>query len=386
MLLVERDKELAILTLKRPEKRNALNAALRAEIAGRFAELDADDSIKVVVLTGAPGVLRRQRPGGFPSRILEPIAVRSGGLRLLILGIAVAVSVGFAVPAAGSCVQTWTKTREDQFAGPFVLTRSQGVTHDVSGWVFSWQGGLERTDEAYTTQSLATWPYDNFSDAYINPDGTNRFGGSHIGDVDNHNGLIYAPIEDGEENLELVTINNPEYQQAHIALYDARTLLYTGVSYPVPHELQRDGVPWIAIDHTAGEAYTGEWGMQRDELNVWTLDMILERTLPLHYPASLGTGFHLSRIQGGEVLDGSLYAARDDAAHTIYKIDLATGDVSSVFALGGAEPSELEGMAVYPDADGSLIHVILITDNDFGDPTNFAKVRASFQHFAPSCV
>ena len=284
--------------------------------------------------------------------------------------------------------ETWTKTGEDQFVGPFVLTRSQGVTHDDTGWIFSWQGGLERTNKSYTTMALATWPPDNFSDLSISPDGTNHFGGTHIGDVDEHDGLIYAPIEDGSEDLGPITINDPEYQAPRIALYDAKTLLYTGVSYRVPRptELQPDGVPWIAIDDAADEAYTTEWGMSQDALNVWTLQMEFKRTLPLQYPASLGPDFHLNRIQGGEVLGGALYVARDDADHTIFKIDLVTGAVTQMFSLGGAEPSELEGMAVYPTPDGALIHVLLITDNDFSDPTNFARVRASFQHFTRTCV
>jgi hypothetical protein len=288
-------------------------------------------------------------------------------------------------PASCPGEETWAKTAEHQFVGPFVLTRSQGVTHDDTGWIFSWQGGLERTAEGYMTRAIATWPYDNFSDVSINPDGTNHFGGTHIGDIDEHDGLIYAPIEDGEESLGPVAINNPEYQQSRVVLYDAKTLLYRGFSYEDPRVLQRDGVPWIAIDDSAGEAYTGEWGMPRDTLNVWTLQMTFKRTLQLVYPASFGPGFHLSRIQGGEVLGGALYVARDDAEHTILKIDLATGAVERMFALGGAEPSELEGMAVYPTADGALIHVLLITDNDFGDPTNLARVRASFQHFTRAC-
>jgi hypothetical protein len=310
-------------------------------------------------------------------------------LVLAIAGVMVnarAVVVRAVAPTACPGAETWAKTAEQVFVGPFVLTRSQGVTHGDTGWIFSWQGGLERTTEGYITQALATWPPDNFSDASINPDGSNHFGGTHIGDVDEHNGLIYAPIEDGEESLGPVAINDPEYQQSRVVLYDAKTLLYTGVSYKVPRDLQRDGVPWIAIDDGAGEAYTGEWGMPRDTLNVWTLQMTFKRTLQLQYPESFGPGFHLSRIQGGEVLDGALYVARDDPEHTIFKIDLATGAVERMFALGGAEPSELEGMAVYPTADGALIHVQLITDNDFGDPTNFARVRTSFQHFTRTCA
>ena len=43
----------AIVTINRPEKRNALNIQTRAEGAAVLDELRADDSVRVVVLTGA---------------------------------------------------------------------------------------------------------------------------------------------------------------------------------------------------------------------------------------------------------------------------------------------------------------------------------------------
>jgi E-phenylitaconyl-CoA hydratase len=43
----------ARLTLARPDKRNAIDEAMRAEIAEAFARFDADPAIRVVVLTGA---------------------------------------------------------------------------------------------------------------------------------------------------------------------------------------------------------------------------------------------------------------------------------------------------------------------------------------------
>ena len=41
------------ITLNRPEKRNALNAAVIAELKQAFAAADADSSVRVIVLTGA---------------------------------------------------------------------------------------------------------------------------------------------------------------------------------------------------------------------------------------------------------------------------------------------------------------------------------------------
>ena len=52
-LLLERRGRVAIITINRPEKRNALNIKTRAEGAALIAELRADDSVGVVVITGA---------------------------------------------------------------------------------------------------------------------------------------------------------------------------------------------------------------------------------------------------------------------------------------------------------------------------------------------
>ena len=52
-ILVERRDRVAIITINRPEKRNALNIQTRAEGAAALDELRADDSIRVVVFTGA---------------------------------------------------------------------------------------------------------------------------------------------------------------------------------------------------------------------------------------------------------------------------------------------------------------------------------------------
>src|SRR2546425_8160256 len=52
-IMVERRGAVAIVTINRPEKRNALNIQTRAEGAAVLDELRADDSVRVVVLTGA---------------------------------------------------------------------------------------------------------------------------------------------------------------------------------------------------------------------------------------------------------------------------------------------------------------------------------------------
>ncbi len=57
LLLVERRGKVAVVTLNRAEKRNALSIALRDEIDRCLQELEADDAVSAVVITGAGPVL-----------------------------------------------------------------------------------------------------------------------------------------------------------------------------------------------------------------------------------------------------------------------------------------------------------------------------------------
>ena len=50
--LLEQDAGVAILTLNRPKKRNALSQGLRTEIVDRLTDLDNDESVQCVILTG----------------------------------------------------------------------------------------------------------------------------------------------------------------------------------------------------------------------------------------------------------------------------------------------------------------------------------------------
>jgi hypothetical protein len=302
--------------------------------------------------------------------------------RIMLLAVASVVLAGFQLgPARAAdgqhdgqhddshptCTETWHEVGAESFPLPGGLLRSQGVTTDGSGWIFSWQGGLERTDDAYRTQIVNTWPYDNFTEPSVNPDGTNHVANTHIGDVDQYRGTVYAPIEDGSEG----PFNKPEYQHPYIALYDAKTLRYTGVRYPLPLALHEAGVPWVAVNPEAREVYTAEWDMPHDRINVFDLQMRFLRFIPLH------AGERLGRIQGAKVFDGSLYATRDDGQKSVWKIDLATGDATRLFALGLS--GEMEGLAFRHTPDGAEMHVIFIHDNK-----DYTKIRSSLHHFARS--
>jgi enoyl-CoA hydratase len=53
VVAVEREGRVAILTITRPEKMNALNEQVRGDLLAALAELETDEGIGVVVLTGA---------------------------------------------------------------------------------------------------------------------------------------------------------------------------------------------------------------------------------------------------------------------------------------------------------------------------------------------
>ncbi len=53
LLSIERHKDVAVVTLQRPEKRNALSIELRLELADAFKGLSGDEDVGCIVLTGA---------------------------------------------------------------------------------------------------------------------------------------------------------------------------------------------------------------------------------------------------------------------------------------------------------------------------------------------
>jgi enoyl-CoA hydratase/carnithine racemase len=52
-ILLERRGAVGVVTLNRPERRNAYTARMGAELNGAFAELEADDAVRAIVVTGA---------------------------------------------------------------------------------------------------------------------------------------------------------------------------------------------------------------------------------------------------------------------------------------------------------------------------------------------
>jgi enoyl-CoA hydratase len=73
VVLVDRHDDVAVVTLNRPHRRNALDAELITALAGTVAELDGDDATRVIVLTGAD-------PAFCAGLDLEALADSGGGL------------------------------------------------------------------------------------------------------------------------------------------------------------------------------------------------------------------------------------------------------------------------------------------------------------------
>lgn len=107
LVVVSREEPIAIVRLNRPEVRNALNAALVAELEARLAALDADESIRCIVLTGNEQVfaagadIKERFVGATPMSILDDdLSIRFQRLARIGTPLVAAVS-GFAL--GGGC-------------------------------------------------------------------------------------------------------------------------------------------------------------------------------------------------------------------------------------------------------------------------------------------
>lgn len=260
--------------------------------------------------------------------------VFAGLIRAGIVGVAITLSTAVATSASATPApsERWRQIAVQTFFGADAELRSQGMATDGHDMFFSWQLGLMRTS-ADPLSLLAINPYAIPVDLVV--DGSN-----HIGDIDYYDGKIYAPIEDGDR-----------YLRPYIALYDAKTLLYTGVRYALPQTLLVEGVPWVAVDPGRQHIYTAEWNNTK-VLNVHSLtDLHVIRTVTLSET--------VGRIQGAKMLDGLLYGAEDNGnLKSIIAIDPDTGRVTHVFDRKLVPGTEAEGLSFSKTAAGTVMHTL----------------------------
>ena len=53
-ILIDKNGEIGTITVNRPQQLNSMNSETRSELAEAFTQLGKDDTISVILLTGAP--------------------------------------------------------------------------------------------------------------------------------------------------------------------------------------------------------------------------------------------------------------------------------------------------------------------------------------------
>ena len=201
----------------------------------------------------------------------------------------------------------------------------QGLARAEGGWVFSTNNGLFLTGEDFVQVGGG--------DQVIPPELLAQ-GLDHVGDIDIAGGVLWAPLE------------RPERDQGQvIARYDAATLAYVG-SEPV----EQNHAAWLAVD---GEVVYSMNEFESEDTVLryrWTGEG-LEPGEPLAMSKAV------ERVQGGDVADGALWLSTDDDTHGLYRVDLASGEVTDMGSAGRVE-GEGEGIDATELPTG-LLHVLV---------------------------
>lgn len=184
------------------------------------------------------------------------------------------------------------------------LVRAQGVTTDGESIIYSGKSALERVDT------------DNSTVLAVNlkaiPAELEALGIKHIGGISVHDGILYAALEDSKV-----------WKHPIIALYDAKTLEFTGTYYELSPERHSHGVPWVAVDGEKGIVYAGDWN---NRLGVYMYDIDT-----MEYIGELKYDSEVKSVQGGEIYGGKIYLGSNDITRAVYSVDLTTGEVQKLF-------------------------------------------------------
>lgn len=128
-VLIERDGTVAIITLNRPDKANALSAEMRASLARRLSEAGEDDGVDVVLIQAAGGTFcggldladLPQQPPAWRQRVL---AAQANHLAVLRMPKVVIAAVQGAVVGGGASLalsaDILIAAEDAQFSFPFV--------------------------------------------------------------------------------------------------------------------------------------------------------------------------------------------------------------------------------------------------------------------------
>lgn len=163
-ILLEIKDGVATITLNRPEKLNAFNAAMGAELYQAFADLDADDGVRVIVVTGAGrafsagadlsggggdtfNIGKRTQRGEQPRRP----AVRPWNMKKPIIAAinGPAVGMGITLP-----MQWDIRVAAESARIGFVFVRRGVIPEALSLWTVARQIGLAKTNELLLTGKI----------------------------------------------------------------------------------------------------------------------------------------------------------------------------------------------------------------------------------------
>lgn len=258
----------------------------------------------------------------------------------------VAFSSGLIDTVGGNPPDNLVSSQNILFLGSY--THSQDVATDGESYYFSSRWSLIKTELDGETETLM-----NIN--AIPKELKDKFGSAHIGGISYWNGTIYAALEDSKV-----------WDYPIVALYDAATLKFTGEYYHLSAELQKNGLPWIAVDGDRGVLYSA----QRDHspaIIVYDLETFeLIKTVPLSMP--------VHKIQGGDMYKGLLIVATQDETQAVYSINPVTGAANKCFDQNLPKGGEAEGLTVLETQDGAVFHTL-----DLGP----MFINAYFRHYAP---
>lgn len=188
----------------------------------------------------------------------------------------------------------------------------QGIAKTDAGWILSNDLTLFQTDDAFTVQA---------KNEQAIPEDMLAQGFDHIGDIDVVDGIIYAPLEQGDYDA---------MRQAMVR-YDAATLAFIDlVEVPQSHNA------WVTVDPETNIAYSMS-GFTDDEVLRYD---VADGWKPL---APIALDRTVERVQGGDVARGYLWLSTDDATNGVFRVDLASG---AVVPLGTAGQIDGEGEGI----------------------------------------
>lgn len=157
----------------------------------------------------------------------------------------------------------------------------------------------------------------------------------HVGDIDIADGVLWAPIERPSRAGGQV-----------IARYDAETLAYVG-----SEEVDQYHAAWVAVDGDV--VYSMDEFDEEDRVARyrWTGER-LEPDEPLRMSRAL------TRIQGGDVAEGALWLSTDDETNGMFRVDLASGEVTDLGSAGRPD-GEGEGIDATAGLPDGMLHALV---------------------------